>query len=808
MRLLCSHRRRAASCCSCAALLPRCTRSQCRRRAAVAVLCALSLLAVAGRWSPPSLPRPRLAVTLRRNANGSRLPLILDTAEFTHSFCLREARAAIAASSDAGGSQCALPFPEWVHWICDPSPDACDAPSSIPCRAMSQPCAAALASATKSWSRRDCATLSCVTSSSLSHAPDADAVIVHARGFLGDDAMIAAIMHPELRYSRPQLWAVGALWEPETYYPVRPLLPHADFSFGSIRGGVLDAFVPSYTPDWAALLSPLDMPGKAHAARALNATSPLAWVQSNCDAPSRRHEYIRAVMLHMPVDSHGACMHTHASPAAGGGEYSARVRADKLRKLYAYKFVLAFENAVDADYVSEKLFDAWAAHAVPIYWGAPNAGADYSLGPASFIDARAYTPAALTEYLRYLDRNDTAYAELHAWRAHGAAMRTDSPLARTLAGAVDPICVICEALHTGVMPRHAARPTPAAPRVLPASAVTDDDARAAIQQAWRVPQLPHASFVSYMAAVTDAASNTVVFAAGNAGFHAFLHNWAISAARAQTPYALLALDAAVTGALQAAGQHPLQYDCGVNSSVSLFRTANYNRLVMCKWRITLDVLATGTNALMVDPDAVLLAPPLPVLAARVPDCDIAIQLELDTLTAVQKVLQVPTTGLRVHPDEWVGWNTGFVRFAAARGRAHELVSRFIDWATNSAAPERARYDDQTLFTQYVRERYTICDTARTSVVDAGPLLAEAAAAGTCVCFQDTASPLWFSLVALHPAVFMTRLGWEERHLHDRNATQDMDAPVVLHYNYFVEHSDKVAAMQRLGHWWLPPAAAA
>ena len=47
--------------------------------------------------------------------------------------------------------------------------------------------------------------------------------------------------------------------------------------------------------------------------------------------------------------------------------------SDEMKRLLAnYKFVVAVENAVCPDYVTEKLWRALEVGAVPIYHGAPN----------------------------------------------------------------------------------------------------------------------------------------------------------------------------------------------------------------------------------------------------------------------------------------------------------------------------------------------------------------------------------------------------------------------------------------------------
>ena len=47
-------------------------------------------------------------------------------------------------------------------------------------------------------------------------------------------------------------------------------------------------------------------------------------------------------------------------------------RCSKHGVLRRYPFYLAYENSNDADYVTEKVFDALESGVLPVYYGAPN----------------------------------------------------------------------------------------------------------------------------------------------------------------------------------------------------------------------------------------------------------------------------------------------------------------------------------------------------------------------------------------------------------------------------------------------------
>lgn len=69
-----------------------------------------------------------------------------------------------------------------------------------------------------------------------------------------------------------------------------------------------------------------------------------------------------------------------------------RFRDYELRSVFQrYKYVMAFENTVEEDYVTEKVYNALLSGAVPIYIGSPNI-TDYIPTPDSVIDALKLFP--------------------------------------------------------------------------------------------------------------------------------------------------------------------------------------------------------------------------------------------------------------------------------------------------------------------------------------------------------------------------------------------------------------------------------
>ena len=81
----------------------------------------------------------------------------------------------------------------------------------------------------------------------------------------------------------------------------------------------------------------------------------VAYVQSSCDTPSGRDEYVEELMNYIKVDSYGFCLHNKDLPSHLSQPQKMK-DIEFLHILAKYKFVLAIENAVCDDYITEKLW--------------------------------------------------------------------------------------------------------------------------------------------------------------------------------------------------------------------------------------------------------------------------------------------------------------------------------------------------------------------------------------------------------------------------------------------------------------------
>jgi len=104
------------------------------------------------------------------------------------------------------------------------------------------------------------------------------------------------------------------------------------------------------------------------------------------------------------------CLEARA-PVASGGHYRNNVGGpvpDKREFCNRYKFCLAFENSSAPGYLTEKLFDAWAAGCVPVYWGDERVGDD--INTKCFIHARDFDSwESLADHVMEVDHSPALY---------------------------------------------------------------------------------------------------------------------------------------------------------------------------------------------------------------------------------------------------------------------------------------------------------------------------------------------------------------------------------------------------------------
>ena len=114
---------------------------------------------------------------------------------------------------------------------------------------------------------------------------------------------------------------------------------------------------------------------------------------------------------------------------------------DKIAVLKQYRFAIAYENSRETGYITEKLWDCFAAAVVPIYWGAPNI--ESYIPSDCYIDRRKFkNDEALLAYLEAMTKEEweTYIEKAGAFLKSEATQKfTLEHYARTLADAVAPL---------------------------------------------------------------------------------------------------------------------------------------------------------------------------------------------------------------------------------------------------------------------------------------------------------------------------------------------------------------------------------
>jgi len=88
----------------------------------------------------------------------------------------------------------------------------------------------------------------------------------------------------------------------------------------------------------------------------------------------------------------------------------------KMNRCQNYKFVIAFEDVSDTDYVTDKFYDLLLAGTVPIYLGAPNIE-DFVPGDNCFVNVRQFeNPQSLADFIKACYDDEQLYEKFFEWR--------------------------------------------------------------------------------------------------------------------------------------------------------------------------------------------------------------------------------------------------------------------------------------------------------------------------------------------------------------------------------------------------------
>ncbi|XP_045772219.1 alpha-(1,3)-fucosyltransferase 10 [Maniola jurtina] len=140
--------------------------------------------------------------------------------------------------------------------------------------------------------------------------------------------------------------------------------------------------------------------------------APILYLQSDCETATERDVYVKELMKFINIDSYGACLKNKELPQKFRDDYLNNLNDNEfLHYIARYKFVLALENGICEDYVTEKFWRAIKVGSVPIYFGSPSIQDWFPNNKSAILIQDYPTPASMSEYIKKLLKNDTLYEE-------------------------------------------------------------------------------------------------------------------------------------------------------------------------------------------------------------------------------------------------------------------------------------------------------------------------------------------------------------------------------------------------------------
>jgi hypothetical protein len=198
-----------------------------------------------------------------------------------------------------------------------------------------------------------------------------------------------------------------------------------DYSFGFKGGGEKHHYFPNLVEDrfFQQMRSNKFSP-ELEILRTTPKTKFCNFVYSNGKA-KERIKFCKSLAAYKRVDCPGEVLNNQPPFDANAGTYCAGGAADqKTEFLKQYKFTIAFENESAPNYTTEKIFHAFVAGSIPIYWGNPNVGRLFN--PKSFINCHDFSSFDdVIELVKEVDQSDEFFAAYQ----EASPILADSPLA-------------------------------------------------------------------------------------------------------------------------------------------------------------------------------------------------------------------------------------------------------------------------------------------------------------------------------------------------------------------------------------------
>lgn len=134
----------------------------------------------------------------------------------------------------------------------------------------------------------------------------------------------------------------------------------------------------------------------------------VAWVVSNWSKTNARVAFYNKLSQYIKVDVYG-----------GAGQPLERGKDSLIQLLRGYQFYLSLENSQHTDYITEKLWNAVLAGAIPVVLGPSRKNYEHFLPPEAFIHVDDFpTVKELADYLLMLKDNPTKLRHHLDWRTN------------------------------------------------------------------------------------------------------------------------------------------------------------------------------------------------------------------------------------------------------------------------------------------------------------------------------------------------------------------------------------------------------
>lgn len=144
----------------------------------------------------------------------------------------------------------------------------------------------------------------------------------------------------------------------------------------------------------------------------LKEIAPILYLQSDCETSTERDEYVKELMKYITIDSYGTCLNNKQLPQNLKDDYlNILSNTDFLNFVARYKFVIAIENGVCEDYITEKFWRAIKVGSVPIYFGSPTIRDWLPNNKSALLLLDYPTPKKMQEHIVDLLNNDNKYEE-------------------------------------------------------------------------------------------------------------------------------------------------------------------------------------------------------------------------------------------------------------------------------------------------------------------------------------------------------------------------------------------------------------